>query len=365
MKIEINKDLFLEKINLASKFASNKLSSSTSLQGVFLKGEKKQIHFYSTNLNYYYHSFLNTEENHQFEIVIEPKKISEFLSLLSSGKIEVEFKEKSVIISQGKTKGEFSLFSPDEFPLPPRSTSEKQKIQTSFLKETLPLLLFSASTDETRPVLTGINFVARESTNQIVATDGFRLSLLNLKKETPFSSMIVPSGFLFEMSRLIRDEKEVLFNFQEEEKLLTFYLGDNEISTRLIEGDYPPYEKVIPVEKKTSIVLDKGEFLRNVRLVSVFARDFSNIIILDVGRDGIKLSPKTGGSDTNVAYQESKVDGEEIRIAFNFKFVIDFLNNVPSEKIIIELLRPNSPAAFKGEKNEDFLHIIMPVRIQE
>ena len=80
MKIEINKDLFLEKINLASKFASNKLSSSTSLQGVFLKGEKKQIHFYSTNLNYYYHSFLNTEENHQFEIVIEPKKISEFLS---------------------------------------------------------------------------------------------------------------------------------------------------------------------------------------------------------------------------------------------------------------------------------------------
>lgn len=365
MKVLINKEVFLSKINLASKFVSSKLSSSTSLQGVFLKGEEKKIHFYSTNLNFYYHGTIKTEENHRFGAVIEPKKISEFLSLLSFGKVELEIKEKTIIIIQGKTKGEFSLFSPEDFPLPPVSGSKKQTIKTEFFKKTLPLLLFSTSTDETRPVLTGVNFVSREDTNQVVSTDGFRLSLLNLKKESPLPSVIVPSGFLAEATRLLSDEKEFYFNYNDKEKVLAFFIKEDELYTRLIDGEYPPYERVIPGEKKTVVSVVREEFLRNVKLISVFARDFSNIIILHVGKEGIRLSPKTGGGEDNVAFQEADVQGEDQKIAFNFKFLIDFLTNMPVEKITIELLKSDSPAVFKGEKNEDFLHIIMPVRIQE
>ena len=365
MKVLINKEALLEKMSLAAKFTSTKLSSSTSLQGVCLKGDKGKLHLYSTNLNSYYHSIINLENTHQFQAVVEPKKLLEFLSLLSLGKIEAEVKEKTVIITQGKTKGEFPLFSQEDFPFPPLVSSEKQKIKTTFLKNTLPLLLFSASSDETRPVLTGVNFVTREDTNQIVTTDGFRLSLLNLKKEVPFSEMIVPSSFLSEVGRLIGDEEDVSFSFQEEEKLLVFYLGGDELYTRLIEGEYPPYEKVIPVEKKTTVIADKEELLRNVKLVSVFARDFSNIVVFEVGKDGLTLSPKTGGGETNVAYQDVEVEGEPMKIAFNYKFLIDFLANIPAKKVIIELLRSDAPAVFKGERVSEFLHIIMPVRIQE
>lgn len=365
MKILVNKEGFLEKINLAAKFVSSRLSSSTSLQGVFLKGDSNKIHFYSTNLNFYYHGTIKTEENHKFNIVIEPKKISEFISLLSSGKLELEIKEKSIVITQGKTKGEFSLFSPDEFPFPPATNSKKQAIKTDFLKKTLPLLLFSASTDETRPVLTGVNFVSREDTNQAVSTDGFRLSLLNFKKESPLPSAIVPSGFLIEAIRLLADEKELFFSYNENEKILAFFIRDDELYTRLIDGEYPPYERVIPAEKKTVINIEKGELLRNVKLISVFARDFSNIIILHVGKDGVSLSPKIQGNEENIAFQEAEVSGDDQKIAFNFKFLIDFLTNIPAEKIIIELLRSDAPAVFKGEKIDGFLHIIMPVRIQE
>lgn len=365
MKITILKETFLEKLSLASKFTSNKLTSTSSLQGVYLKGEKKLLHFYSTNLNYFYHTTLKNEDISQFEIIIEPRKIIEFLSLLNPGKIEVEIKEKEIIITQNKTRGDFPLFTKNDFPFPPKITGEKQKIKTNFLKEIFPLLLFSTSTDETRPVLTGINFVSQGEEMQLVATDGFRLSLLTVKKEAPFPSSIIPSVFLGEILRMIKEEEELFFSYSQEEKMIVFYLSDNELYSRLIEGEYPPYEKVIPPEKKTTIIVEREELLRKIKLTSIFAREFSNVIIVKTEKEEIQLTPKTSEGKENVDYLEAEITGEPQKIAFNYKFLLDFLNNVSSKKIIIELLRSDAPAVFRAENLKNFLHIIMPVRIQE
>lgn len=365
MKILLQKNVFLEKIELASHFTSNKLSSSTSLQGVCLIGEEKKIHFYSTDLNYYYHSILKNENDLKFKIVVEPKKIIEFLTLLPEAKIEIEIKEKAIIISQGKIKGQFPLFSDQEFPFPPKNNEERQKIKTSFFKENLPFLYFAVSSDETRPVLTGINFVTDEESLQLVATDGFRLSLLTIKKDLPFSSLIIPAGFLINTQRLIEKETEIEFSYLKNEKLLAFFIGEHDIYVRMIEGEYPPFGKVIPTEKKTSIMIDSDEFLRSVKLVSVFSKEFSNIIIMEVEKDSVKFIPKVGQGEEDVVYQEAKVEGESQKIAFNYKYLIDFLNHTPKKKIIIELLRSDAPAVFKIEGVNNFFHIIMPVRIQE
>ena len=365
MKISLHKNEFLEKLEISSRFTSSRLSSSTSLQGVYIKGDEKLIHFYSTDLNYYFHSVLKTENSDKFKLIIEPKKIIEFLSLLPETKIDIEIKEKAIIISQGKIKGQFPLFSDQEFPLPPEKTGEKQKIKTTFFKDSLPFLLFAASTDETRPVLTGINFVTSDDSLQLVTTDGFRLSLLTLKKDLPFSSMIIPAGFLANIQRFINKETEIEFSYLNEEKLLAFFIGDNEIYVRMIEGEYPPFEKVIPVEKKTTIIIDSNDFLRSIKLISVFARDFSNIVIMEVEKDSVKFIPKAGLGEEDVVYQEAKIDGEVQKIAFNYKYLIDFLNCASGKKIIIELLRSDAPVVFKIEGVNNFFHIIMPVRVQE
>ena len=364
MKITLLKENLLEKINFASKFTSSKINSSTSLQGVCVVGEEGKINFYSTNLSNYYHTFIKYEGNAKFKVVVEPRKIGEFLSLLSSGKVDLEIKEKQITISQDKTVGEFPLFESSEFPFPPKITEEKQKIKADFFKNNLPLVIFSSSSDETRPVLTGINFVSSGEDLQIVATDGFRLSLLNMKKQITFPAVIVPSPFLVEVTKFLKNEKEITFSYSEQEKMMSFYIGEHELFTRLIEGDYPPFGKVIPSEKKTTVVLDRGEFLRNVKLASIFARDFSSVVVLKTEKNSITVTPKNAG-DKDVAYQEAVVQGDEVRIAFNYKFLIDFLNTATSKKITIELLRSDAPAVFKIDGQENFLHIIMPVRIQE
>ncbi len=365
MKILLLKNEFLEKLELSSHFTSSKLSSTTSLQGVCVIGDEKKIHFYSTDLNYFFHTTLKNEENNKFKIIIEPKKIIEFLSLLPELKIEVEIKEKAIVISQGKIKGQFPLFSDKDFPFPPKKEEERQKIKTSFFKENLPLLFFAVSSDETRPVLTGINFVTDEENLQLVATDGFRLSLLTLKKGLPFSSMIIPAGFLINAQRIISNETEIEFSYLKEEKLLVFFIGENDVYARMIEGEYPPFEKVIPTEKRTTVTIDAEEFLRSVKLVSVFSKEFSNIIIMEVEKDSIKFIPKVGQGEEDVVYQEAKIEGETQKIAFNYKYLIDFLNSAPKKKIIIELLRSDAPVVFKIEGVNNFFHIIMPVRIQE
>lgn len=365
MKISLQKNALLEKLETASHFTSSRLATSTSLQGVCLRGEKNLIHFNSTDLNYYYHTILKVEETTTFKIVVEPRKIIEFLSLLPEMKVDIEIKEKAIVISQGKIKGQFPLFSDQDFPFPPEKTAEKQKIKSSFFKNSLPFLLFSASSDETRPVLTGVNFVTSEDSLQLVTTDGFRLSLLTLKKDLPFSSMIIPADFLANAQKLIDKEAEVEFSLLSEEKLLAFYIGDSNIFVRMIEGEYPQFEKVIPVEKKTTVVIDSNEFLRSVKLVSVFAKEFSNIVVMEVEKDSVKFIPKAGQGEEDVVYQEAKIEGETQKIAFNYKYLVDFLNCASGKKITIELLRSDAPVVFRIEGVTNFFHIIMPVRIQE
>ncbi len=365
MKLSIQKEILLEKLTFASHFTSSRLSSLTVLQGVYIKKQGKEIHLYSTNLNSYYHTFLESDETGSFELVIEPKKLIEFISLLLPGKIDIEVKEKEIIVTQQKTRGEFSLMATKDFPFPPIVKEKPQKIKTQFLLKNLPLILFSASADDTRPVLTGVDITVRENDLLMVTTDGFRLSLLTLKKEVDLPSVIIPSSFLAELVSFLKNREDVSLQYSSQEKIMLFSIDDNDLYTRIIEGEYPPFEKVIPSEKKTTVEADREDFLKNIKLISIFARDISNIVILHVTNEGLQIQPKTEVSERDTTFQEAKVEGEEQRIAFNYKFITEFLNHIDSKKIIIELLRSDAPAVFKTEKNPNFLHIIMPVRIQE
>ncbi|MEN9327892.1 MAG: hypothetical protein RI947_700 [Candidatus Parcubacteria bacterium] len=366
MKINVSRDVLLDKVSLASRFTSNKLSSSTVLQGLLIKSDAEgKLHIYSTNLNAYFHTVIDSKVTENIELVIEPKKIIEFLQFLPPGEIGVDIKEKQITISQDKTKGNFPLMVSEEFPMPPELAEKPEKIDAAFLQKNLPLILFTASQDETRPVLTGVNFANIDEDLLMVSTDGFRLSIMKEKKKGTFPSMIVPADFLQEVMRNMKDVKDVLFSFSRVEKIVRFTLGEDEYFSRLIDGEFPPFERVIPAETKTKAIVDKAELLRNIKLISVFARDYSNVIVCEFKKEGLYIRPKKDMSEENKAFQEIELEGEEQKVAFNFKFIVDLLNHIDSKEVIVEMLRSDAPVLFKLKENPAFLHIIMPVRIQE
>lgn len=366
MNITISKEILLNKLILASRFTSTKFSSLATLQNICLKGEKGELHVYASNLSSFFHSSIKIDGDKTFVIIFDSKKIIEFLSLVSSAKIELSIQEKQLTITGEKNKGVFPLISGADYPFPPQIKKGEQRLKSIFLTKNLPLLLFSTSQDETRPVLNGVQFQTDEETVVMVTTDGFRLSLTKTKKEIDLPQVNIPASFLLEVLRYVEGSKEVGFFYSEEEKMVVFKAAETEFYSRLIQGEFPPYEKVIPAETATTLVVDKEELVRNIKLVSIFARDYSNVVVFDAKKTGLALRPKIDAKEENQSFQEYiEFKGLEQKIAFNFKFLLDFLGRVVDKRIKIEILRPDAPAVFKIESDQNYLHIIMPVRVQE
>ncbi len=366
MVFTILKDSFEEKLTNAIRFSMSRISSVPLLQGGLLTISNGILEISTTNLNEFFYSSQKIDSKESTSVVVDIKKILEFIHFLPSGKIEIEIVDGQLTIKSDKTKASFNTASPADFPKIPKTEGKKFILKKTFLKNSLPLVLFSAATDESRPVLTGINFREMDGENYIVSTDGFRLSLLTHKKDDDFpSSVIIPSHVLSELSRISESNIDVLVEVSEAEKMMVFTLTDMKIYSRMIEGDFPPFQKVIPTDYKTRIIVERDEFLRNIKLASVFARDMSNIIVFQIKKDGIYIKPKAKMGGDTVIFQPVEFEGEEQNIAFNYKFVLDFLNTASSKKIVFEMTDKNAPGVFKIDEITQFLHIIMPVRTDD
>jgi len=364
MTVTIDKDIFVENLSLATKFTSTRSITTQALQGVCLEFEKGKLHIYSTNLNSFFHTQIPVKGEVEQRLVIEPRRIIEFLSLLSPGEVELGVEKNKIVCRQTKTKGVFEVSDAADFPQPPVVEEEPKSIPVAQLERQVPFVAFSASRDETRPALTAINFDQKENSQVMVSTDGFRLSLVPLKKNILNASALVPGEFLQEVVRQAKGKENMEIAVSDKEKTLKVVVGEKEFYTRLISEQFPPYEKVIPAGHTTTVTVSVDELIRAVKLVSIFARDVSNIVVMEVDKGTISVKPKHEGGDETGTSIEAVVEGDAMKTAFNYKFILDYLQHVQKKQITIELLRPDAPVVFRQEGMDGALHIIMPVRIQ-
>lgn len=366
MEFKIDKDIFQKMLTIASRFTAGRISTSPILQGVYLVTHSSGIQLTSTNLNTFFITNIKTNKIPEFTAILDAKKILEFLTFLLPGDITVSVDEKKATVKKGKTRGNFPIITGDEFPLPPEMEDvDEIKIDANQFKQYMNLVLFSTSTDESRPVLTSVKLVPSDSDIVFVSTDGFRLSLIRTKQMKSLPASLIPGPFLKEVLRYVTDKGDVTFGYSKKENLIRLAFGDYVFYSRLIDGDFPPYDRVIPAESKTLITADKDDMIKNIKLISVFARDFSHVVVVEVTKEGIAFRPKKEGNAENRSFQECEVSGEDQTIAFNYRYVLDYLQQVPGKQVTIEILRPDAPAVFRTDETEEFMHIIMPIRIQE
>jgi DNA polymerase III subunit beta len=374
MKLEILQENLAQGLLKVIKFIDTRGQLSI-LSNILLEAQTGKLKLSSTNLETGINLWLPAKIEKPGKITIPAKVLTEFVSSLPADKVLLDLEQSKLNISCRNYKASFNGIAAAEFPSVPSLKKEmKKKPETIKLKadkflKAVDQVAFTAAQDESRPVLTGVKLEFKPGKIILAATDGYRLSYKTLKTKNRFKAeyLIIPAKALIELRRICGQEEseQVSLSLVDEGNQAIFTVGDVEIVTRLIEGEFPDFTKIIPEDKETSVVLDREEFKSAIKTASIFAKDSANIIKFDIKKNKLSVSANAPEVGENEIKLDCKVDGSNNTIAFNFRFLQEYLNCVDSQEILIDILGPLKPGVFKPAGNSTFLYIIMPVRVQE
>lgn len=380
MKLEILQENLIKGLSVVGRAVTSK-PQIPILANILLATEEGRLKITATNLEIGITTWVGAKVLKEGAFTVPARTFIELVSTLPAGKVELELTEGQLLITAGGFKAKINGIPAAEFPSTGQDKAEEARknileLDTGDFVEAVNKTSFSAAMDESRPVLTGVLFKFTEKGLDLVATDGFRLSLKKLEggslkgKTEEFEKMpIVPVKALLEAARIVgesKDRKTVKISFSPAE--VKFLLEDVWVTARLIEGNFPSYEKIIPEKGSLKITADSQSLGRAVRTAGIFARDSANIVKFVKGSSAnfiVKANAaQVGENETEV---EAKMEGDDIdlAIAFNYRYLLDFLGSLgKEEQVIMEFSGPLAPGVFRIPSDPEFLHIIMPVRVQ-
>lgn len=375
MKLSVLQENLAKGLAITSRSVASRAQLPV-LSNILLSTDKGRLKLSATNLETGINYWLGAKVEKEGTLSIPAKVFSEFVSSLPAEKVELETKENNLFINCGQYQAEFNGLPAAEFPnIPSIKGKSAINFTSDILAEAINQVAFAAAQDEGRPVLTGVYLLVKGKKLILVATDGYRLSLKKIETTKVIAEskelkkgLIIPSRTLMELVRTgggIEKEEKIGLTITEKANQAIFSSTDIEIISRLIEGKYPDYEKIIPAKGKTILTLDVAELTRAVRVAAIFARESANIIRFKINKKGLEITANTSQIGKNRVNLEAEISGSIDKIAFNSRYLLDLLGVINSERISLETSGSLNPGIFTLPGDNSFLHIVMPVRVQE
>lgn len=292
-----------------------------------------------------------------------------FLLSLNPGEVILETEGTQLTITAKDIKTTLTIQGVEEFPHFPQIESEGITIATDVLQTLQQNIAFAVTIDQTRPVLTSLLFQPLEEGVEVVATDGFRLTTLQFPHLSVSSKpLLLPAKALSEVLRIAvqLSVETITIRLATELQQIVCGVGGTEMYVRMIEGEFPPYNKIIPQSFEHVFTCDGGELQSQLKRAMVFGRDISNIISIQVEGEQLKISAKspTYGTFTGMLNIERKIGDTDVSIAFNANYLLEFIQSCKPETLEISLNDSLKPAQFRPSNLEGYRYIVMPFRIQ-
>jgi DNA polymerase III subunit beta len=346
-------------------------------QNILLSAEQSRLKLAATNLEMAITCWIGAKVKQKGEITVPARLLSDFVNSLPNDLIEVNLPANSRILElkSGHFQAHIHGIDAADFPpIPQINDGITTTIEAASLREGIAQVAFAAATEESRPVLTGINTEFDGEQLNLAAADGFRLAVHKTTLSSPVkekTTVIIPARTLNELNRLIGEQEEpVEITVNEKKSQVLFRLKDAEIVSQLIQGSFPNYSQVIPQSYTTRAVVDINEFLRVTKMSSIFARDASGIVRLVI-TPGSELTPgkvtvsaQAEEVGDNVGEVDALTDGEEAKIAFNVKYLSDVLSVLSQAQVALELTTPSSPGTIRPIGVDNYVHVVMPMFVQ-
>lgn len=365
MKILCSKDTLLSAVNVVQRAVSNK-NTQPILQGILMKADQQFLQFAATDLEMGIRCEAPAEVIKEGVAVVPAKIFTEIVRKLPDTTITLEERDKAITIFYYDSEITLNGYDPEEFPLLPDLPDPLSfTLPTVAFKNMIRQTIFACAAEENRPVFSGTLLQIEGSQIRLVATDTHRLAycladMPNLD-ESSFNG-IIPAKTLGEIYRLLRDEDEVL-DIRFSDNQVVFQFGSIYLVSRLIEGVFPNYKQVIPQTCETKINLSVRNFLETVERASLLSRDKTgvNIVRIRVENDELKIDQTSefGKISEQIGVE---MEGKDVAIAFNAKFLIEALRVINSERITFELSGPFSPGVFRPLDDPNYIYLVLPVR---
>ena len=347
---------------------TNQATSLPILKNIYLEAKNGVLKLKATDLEIGMVTQVRGKSETEGQLTVDAKLINNFVALLPQDKVLLSTEGKHLLVKCGSHKTKILGLSSDDFPVIPEVVRQRGfKIKVDKFKKSLSQVLTAVSPDDTRPEINGVYFKIDDQTLTLVGTDSYRLAekkidlLANLKFQ---GSFIVPLKTVKEFVRTVDDADKTVEIFVTDNQILFVY-GLTEMVSRLVEGEFPDYQQIIPTSHKYQLTLAKDDLVKAVKISGLFAASDSNSVIFELKptKSVLAISSSTSlgeeYSELNV-----KIDGAgDLKIVFDYRYLLDGLNSLEGADVVFWASSEASPSALKSpEEKEAWLYIVMPIR---
>jgi DNA polymerase-3 subunit beta len=366
MKITCERGYLAQALGVASRAVSSR-NTLPILSNVLLEANSDRVLLTATDLDTSIRAALPAFVERDGEVSVPASLLSDVVSRLPDAPVTLELGDGKVSVRSGKSEYTIVSLPAEDFPVVPQvKDGALITLPQGTLKEMLRLTTFAAAKEENRSILMGVLFEARGSTLTLVATDTHRLSW----KQTPISdalespvSAIVPAKPLSELERVLRDTLEDTVSIRFSGSQVQFETGSVTLVSRVLDGAFPPYERLIPKNCERKLTFDRAALLDAMRRVQIVAKNSSQRSVWRTKGDALEVTAES--QDVGKAFEEVPIsmEGGDITIAFNALYLNEVLGIVAAEKMTLEMQGPLQPSVMRADNKPDFLYIVMPMNV--
>ncbi len=375
MKVSVLQENLAYGLSIVSRAVSPR-STLPVLANILVATDEGRLRLSATNLELGITCWIGAKIEEEGSTTVPARTFTDLVSTLPADQVSMDLnvRTQTMNVRCGTSNTDLKCIDAHEFPpMPAPDLDEGIQINVADLKEMIQQVVFATSTDEARPILTGVLVTVEDDQIIFAAADGFRLSVREAKLSSSVNQPIqavIPARALSELARISSDGSDTLtMSMPPQSGRVVFRSQNTELASQLIEGSFPDYEQIIPRGHQTRTVLSTDAFLKACKQAEIFAREGTLIARVSITPGGelqpgtVEISGQSEETGSNQTVVDASIEGPPILIAFNVRFMREVLDVIKTPNVALETSTDTSPGLFRPVGSKDFLHVIMPMHL--
>ncbi len=364
MKVICTQENLKKGLAITSRISSGS-TTLPILNNILLKTDKGILRLSSTNLEMGVNTWIRCKVEEEGGLSVPAKTFTDLINNLPNDNITLTAEDNHLIVESTNYKTKIKGLGPDEFPLIPQLEDQNPiEISNKDLKTAVAQVAFAAAYSETQPEISGILFAFEPEGLKVVATDRYRLGEKTMPLKSGVSkSLIIPNKAVQELARVLSNQDQGTTTIFFSQNQVMFKVEETELTSRLIDAQYPEYKEIVPDSFNTEVVLNTDQLSQALRTTGIFTQTGSNVVLEFAAPDYLTISASSGEVGESKVSVPCQVEGDSGSIIFNHKYILDCLSVIGTKEVTLKIVNENAPAVIVSKELPGYMYLAMPIKL--